>query len=181
MNVWKAFPLLQVTANPLSTNEQTRLATVCKPVKNRQELRSTQGPISTWELMPQKKYLAWKGPARFTVCAQALCTCYFCICLPIYRLKERPIFEAHKKSLHGVQLASTCAVRGETQGIWTFSIGVQLIHLLLCDSLLVVVLRSSAKTWCLLSAGHCNNIHPERLGEDYNPSAFFAVHNLMNL
>lgn len=28
---------------------------------------------------------------------------------------------------------------------------------------------------------HRNNIHQERLGEAYNPSAFFAVHNLKNL
>ena len=55
MNVWKAFLLLQVTANPLSTNEQTGLATVYKPIQNRQELRGMQGPISTWELMPQEK------------------------------------------------------------------------------------------------------------------------------
>lgn len=43
MNVWKAFPLLQVTANPLSANEQTGLATVCKPIKNQQELARHTG------------------------------------------------------------------------------------------------------------------------------------------
>lgn len=91
MNVWKAFPLLQVTANPLSTNEQTGLATVFKPIKTQQELWGTQGPITTWELMPEEKI----------PCLERVCTIH-CMCTgPVYvsLLVSPSLFTASNKDL----------------------------------------------------------------------------------
>lgn len=181
MNIWKAFPLLQVTANPLSANEQTGLATVCKPIKNQQELVRHAG--SNHYLGPNaagKSILPGKG-LHNSLRVPRPCACVtFGNSLPVYCLNDL-FLRLTRDHCIVFRLSRICAVRGETRGIGTFSTGVQLIHLTYCFVIQYWWLSSGAhQKHDAYSAGHCNNIHPERLGEDYNPSAFFAVHNLMN-
>lgn len=111
--------------------------------------------------MPQEKISCLERVSQFTVRACALCPAVaFGISLPVYYLKDRTISEAHQRSLLWVQLASICALRGETQGIWTFSTGVQLIRLTRCFVIHSWWLSSGlAKPRCL----HC------RSPEQYSP------------
>lgn len=101
MNVWKAFPLLQVTANPLSANEQTGQATVCKPIKNQQELVRHTG--SNHYLGPNaagKSILPGKGLHNSLRVPRPCARVTFGNSLPVYCLND--LFLRLTRSLHCV-------------------------------------------------------------------------------
>lgn len=102
------------------------------------------------EWVPQEKTPCLERSA-WPMCAHRLWACVLLLLPSPHSLPlAKSSFAAHKRSLHHVQQGSTSAAGGETQGTWAFSAGMQVIHLLLCGSVLAAVLRSSAKSFCLL-------------------------------
>lgn len=140
MNVWKAFLLLQVSANPLSTNEQTGPAAMCKPIRNRQELPGRQAGSNQCLGVSASGENSFPGEVCMAHEGHRLRACELLLVPPSHLLPQAKTSPAaHERSLHHDQQGSTSAAGGEPQGTRAFSAG---IHLLLCDSVLAAVLRS---------------------------------------
>lgn len=156
---------------------------MCKPVRNRQELRGMPAAISTWEWVPQEKRPCLERSARF-LCAHRLCACVLLLVPPSpLPASSKDLFcSSQEIAASRSTRQHFCCWRWNTSELGFFS-WMQLIHLLLCDSVLAVVLRSSAKTFHVTPHA-TGTIFTQRDWEKslyYNPSALLAAHNLKNL
>lgn len=162
MNVWKAFLLLQVSANPLSTKEQTGPAAMRKPIRNRQGLPGRQAPTSAWQRVPQEKTPCLERSA-WLMCDTGSVQVSYCRSLPpTYCLKQRPLLQLTRDPCIMLNKAALLLLEVSHKGPGLFLLGSTYWFVIQYWQLS----SGAQQNHSAYSPCHRNNIHLERLGED---------------